>query len=147
MIYRGFTTIYLLSLSLMIWVGLAYESLSPGLASPELAGPLYCKELFSSGSDDDGMIGAFALFSLPFALRLFRIDRAVTSFEIAALFFCVTMTIIALWLASLDCASIFYTAFVLPDLPLGSALVSLPVSVVSICLLHDQTKKLDTSAW
>lgn len=62
MICRGFTTIYLLSLSIMIWVGLAYRSLSPGLAFPEPTGPLYCKELFSSGSDDDAMIGAFALF-------------------------------------------------------------------------------------
>ncbi len=146
MICRGFTTIYLLSLSIMIWVGLAYESLSPGLAFPEPTGPLYCKELFSSGSDDDAMIGAFALFSLPFVLRLFRIRRAVASFEIAVLFFCVALTIFALWLASLDCASIFYTAFVLPDLSLGSALVSLPVSVVSICLLRDQTTKMEASA-
>lgn len=128
--------IYLVCLSLMVFVGLNYDAISPGLADWTSGGPFFCAELFSSGGDDSAMVVAFALFALPLVLRIILFNHRVTTFELTIFLCCVLATAFALWLASLDCASIFYTAFVVPDLFLASALFALPVATLSLFALR-----------
>ncbi|WP_312531962.1 hypothetical protein [Paracoccus sp. (in: a-proteobacteria)] len=127
---------YLVCLMLMIFVGVTYETISTGLASPGPDGPFFCKELLSSGSDDDAMMSAFSVFLLPLALRTVRITRIIAAFEVAVFYCCGAMTFLALGLASMDCASILYTAFILPDLLLAGALLALPVSAITLSTLR-----------
>ncbi|MGL4321805.1 MAG: hypothetical protein ACRCS3_13170 [Paracoccaceae bacterium] len=128
--------IYLASLSLMVFVGLNYNALSPGLAIRGSDGPFFCAELLSSGGDDSAMVFAFALFALPLVLRIILFNQKVSTFELIMFFCCGLATAFALWLASLDCASLFYTAFALPDLFLASALFALPVATISLVALR-----------
>lgn len=132
---------YPVLLALMVLVGLCYPQLSPGLAAPggaygsgagSAAGPFYCHQLLSAGGDDDGMITAFSLFLWPLAWRLLRWRAAVGAAERALFWLCTGLVAIALWLASLDCAAILYTAFVLPDPWLATALLALPLA--AFCL-------------
>jgi hypothetical protein len=120
---------YLFLLALMCALGLTYGSYSGGAASYTPDGPFFCNELQSSGGEDTLIIGfAFILFGLPLLVGLLRFFKTVSNFEVG--FFCLSAlaAIIALGLASLDCAQIFYTAFGIPDPYLAAALVSLPVS-------------------
>lgn len=128
--------IYLACLSLMVFVGLNYDAISPGLAVRGFDGPFFCAELLTSGGDDSAMVFAFALFALPLVLRIILFNQRVTTFELTMFLCCGTATAFALWLASLDCASLFYTAFVLPDLFLASALFALPVATISLFALR-----------
>lgn len=131
--------VYLACLPLMSVVGLYYETLSAGLAMPMSKGPLFCRDLLSAGGDDDAMIAAFRLFLLPLALRVIRINRSVASAEVVVLLLCAALAVFALYLASLDCAALFYTAFVLPDPYLAAAMIGLPLSVLSLLYLrHSQ---------
>lgn len=119
---------YIAALAMMAFVGLAYEDLSSGLAFPDADGPFFCRDLFSSGGDDDAMIGSFGIFLAPLALRLLRLNRAVARYEIVLFWICAGLVCLSLMLASTDCASIFYTAFVLPDPLLAGALIALPLA-------------------
>jgi len=123
---------YLASLSIMVVVGLSYEAVSPGLAAPGGEGPFFCRELLSSGGEDDAMIVAFGLFALPLAVRLLRMTRPVAGYEVVLLWLCLAVAGAALTLASLDCASIFYTAFVVPDVWLAAALVAMPAAAATL---------------
>lgn len=126
---------YLVCLALMVFVGLFYTVLSPGLATYTPDGASFCNQLSSSGSDDDAMILAFTWFLVPIVLRILRLAREVARLEAFALCVCQVLAIFALWLASLDCASIFYTAFIVPDPFLAGVLISLPGSLVALLIL------------
>ncbi|MPM43162.1 hypothetical protein SDC9_89835 [bioreactor metagenome] len=136
MIRLSLIAIYLACLSLMVFVGLNYHEISPGLADWRSDGPFFCAELLSSGEDDSAMLLAFALFALPLVLRIILFNRRVATFELTMFLCCGLATAFALWLASLDCASIFYTAFVVPDLFWASALFALPVATLSLFALR-----------
>ena len=121
---------YLLLLALMCAFGLTYGSYSGGAASYTPDGPFFCNELLSSGGEDTLIIGfAFILFGLPLLVRLLRFYKTVSKFEVGVYCFSALAAIIALGLASLDCAQIVYTAFGIPDLYLAAALISLPISL------------------
>lgn len=119
----------------MTLVGFAYTKLSRGLAAYTSEGPFFCHELLSSGSEDDTMISAFVLFLLPLMLRLALIKRSLSWIELLLFCFCLAVTLLALWLAGLDCADVFYTAFVLPDPTLAGALIALPSSAIALMVL------------
>lgn len=127
---------YMACLTIMVTIGMAYGVLSPGLAAPGGDGPFFCRNLLSSGGDDDAMMLAFALFALPLALRLVRLNRRIAGYEVLLFWICFAASGAALLLASLDCASIFYTAFVVPDVVLAAALVALPGSAVLLTRLR-----------
>ncbi len=127
---------YIATQTLLAFTGLTYHSLSPGLALSVSGGAFFCRELLSAGSDDDAMILVFSLFSLPLLLRVFWSRRKVTPFEIIVLLCCVAAAVVSLWVASLDCADVVFTAFVLPDRLLASALMALPVSVAMLIALY-----------
>lgn len=127
---------YVALLSIMVVVGLSYEAVSPGLAAPGGDGPFFCRQLLSSGGDDEVMITAFGLFFLPLALRLVRMNRPVAGYEVVLFWLCLAATCAALMLASLDCASIFYTAFVVPDVWLAAALVAMPTAAATLALFR-----------
>jgi hypothetical protein len=82
------------------------------------------------------MILAFSLFSLPLAMRIIRYNERIVRSEMIVFLCCWAATTFALWLASLDCASVFYTAFLLPDPLLASALLALLVSMISLIVLR-----------
>ena len=129
----------LIYIACLIWlalVGFAYPRLSRGLAAAGAEGPFYCHELQSSGGEDDAMIAAFVLFLLPLLLRLALIRRAPGGIEIFLFGCCLVVTFLALWLASLDCAEVFYTAFALPDPVLAFALLALPLAALALLVLR-----------
>ena len=128
--------IYLACLTLMVFVGLNYDAISPGLAERGADGPFFCAELLSSGGDDSVMVFAFALFALPLALRTILFNQRVATFELTIFLCCGLATALALWIASLDCSSLFYTAFVVPDLFLASAMLALPLATISLVALR-----------
>ena len=136
MTHRAISFVYLASLVVMIVVGFGYGTLSPGLAARTSGGPFYCKELMSSGSDDDAMIFVFALFIVPLIARVSRLRRGITHIELVMFSACAFAGCFSLWLASVDCASIFYTAFVVPDFALASALMALALSTASLAVLR-----------
>ena len=120
---------YLLLLALMCALGWTYGSYSGGAAAFTLDGPFFCSELRSSGGDDTAVVGfAFTLFGLPLLVRLLQFFKAVSKIEAGIYYFSALAAIMFLFLASLDCAQIFYTAFGIPDPYLAVALVSLPAS-------------------
>ena len=122
-------TAYLFLVALMCAVGLTYGLYSGGAAAFTDDGPFFCDELRSSGGDDTAVVGfAFALFGLPLLVRLLQFFKAVSKIEAGVYYFTAFTAIIFLFLASLDCAQIFYTAFRVPDPHLAVALVSLPAS-------------------
>jgi len=127
---------YLGSLMAMSVVGLGYAVLSRGLAAPTPQGPFFCRELLSSGSDDDLMVGAFTLFAIPLLYRIARWNRDVSVRETIVFGICLATTGLALWLASLDCASLVYTAFWVPDLFLATAILALPISAGALAWLR-----------
>ena len=81
------------------------------------------------------MISAFVLFLLPLMLRLVLIKQGPSWIELLVFCLCLAVVLLALWLAGLDCADIFYTAFVLPDPALAGALIALPGSAIALLVL------------
>lgn len=65
-----------------------------------------CRELQSSGGDDDSLILLLAVFVLPLLWRLLRPTRRPSNPEIVALAFALQAALLMLWLARLDCASL-----------------------------------------
>lgn len=137
---------YVALLSIMVVVGLNYEAVSPGLAAPGGDGPLFCRQLLSSGGDDEVMITAFGLFFLPLALRLVRMNRPVAGYEVVLLWVCLGVAGAALMLASLDCASILYTAFGVPDLWLAGAMLAMPAAAAALAGLRRADMAPDAAA-
>lgn len=133
---RAISYAYVASLIVMVVVGLGYDSFSRGLAGRSSNGPFFCKELMSSGSDDDAMLIAFVLFIVPLTIRGLRARRRIACFELVVFSLCAFVSCFALWLASLDCASIFYTAFFVPDPALAGALVALVLSTAMLISLR-----------
>lgn len=124
------------SLIVMVVVGFGYDSFSPGLAGRSSNGPFFCKQLMSSGSDDDALLMAFVLFMVPLTIRTLRARCRIAIFEMAVFSLCAFVSCLALWLASLDCASILYTAFFVPDPALAGALVALVLSTAMLISLR-----------
>lgn len=123
-------TAHILFVALLCAVGFTYGSYTGGAATRTTDGPFYCNELHSSGGDDTAVIGfAFVLFSLSLLIRLFRFFKSVSRFEVGVHTVSLLAAIGILFIASLDCAQIFYTAFGVPDLHLAAALLSLPISL------------------
>ena len=125
-----FSSLYLAALCVMIFVGHNFETLSAGLAAPTGNAPFYCRELLSSGGDDDVMIASFVLFWIPLFFRLIKFRRRPSRFELLIFSLCFCLVSIALWVATLDCANIFYTAFVIFDPYLASALIAFLMSAL-----------------
>ncbi len=119
--------VYLALLGWVTTVGAAFDTLSRGLAARTAEGPFFCAQLQSSGGDDDAMIFAFVIFAVPLAVRIIRTGRAFAGYELALVWGCAGVGGVALWLASLECAEVFYTAFAVPDPALASTLIAVPV--------------------
>ena len=73
---------YLSALAIMVIIGWTYDTLSSGLATMSFDGPFFCRNLMSSGGDDDVMVFAFVLFVLPLLIRLTRLKRSVATGEV-----------------------------------------------------------------
>ncbi len=77
------------------------------------------------------MVVALSLFVLPLIVRVANMRRAPSLFELLLFHFVAAIAIIALWMATLDCAQLFYTAFVVPDFYLAAGLITLPLSLLA----------------
>lgn len=122
---------YLFLVALMFAIGLVYTPYSDGAAAFTPDGPFFCTKLRSSGEDDTVIVAlAFMLFGLPLLVRLLRFLKDVSSIEAGIYYVTAVVAILFLYLASVDCAQIFYTAFAVPDPLLAVALTSLPASLI-----------------
>ncbi|MFC4732636.1 hypothetical protein [Salipiger abyssi] len=134
--HRFLDAVYIGSLAAMSLVGLGYDSLSLDLAAPGPDGPFFCRELQSSGGDDSLMVLVFGTFTIPLLLRVIRFGRQFSSIETATFSICLGLTLVSLWIASLDCASLLYTAIFVPDPLLAIALIAIPVATTTLLALR-----------
>lgn len=132
---------YVLVLIGMVAVGLTYDVLTRGLAAPTETGPFFCRKLRSSGGDDSAMVFAFVVFSVPLLLRLWQFRRRVYAFEVIIVWTSACIASLSLFISSLDCASKFYTAFIVPDPLLAFALLALPSSIFLVTVLRAMKQK------
>lgn len=130
--------IYMFFLVVLSTVGITYENVSAGLAAKSVNGPFYCSNLKSSGSDDTAMLFVFSLFLIPLAARFIRLHRDISFAEVVVFYVVMALSIAGLFLASLDCAEILYTAFGVPDLYLASALIALPISAIMLWKIRSE---------
>lgn len=86
------------------------------------------------------MIMAFVVFALPLVLRVIRLLCRVRVYEVWLFYICVAFVGFSLMLASLDCADVFYTAFVLPDPALAAALLAIPVAALVLAYLRAKSR-------
>lgn len=124
--------IYMFLLVVLTTVGIAYENFTLGLAAKSADGPFYCNTLMSGGSDDTVMIFVLSLFSIPLAARIIRLYREISIAKVAVFYIVMALSVAELFIASLDCAEILYTAFGIPDFHLAIALIALPASALML---------------
>ncbi len=129
---------YLACCGWITFTGYWWPGRAVGFVSGPTGGePFYCNQLMSSGGEDDLMVALFVVFALPFVVRVIamwfsrpgRVELAIWGIAAAVACF-------GLFLASLDCAAIFYTAFRLPAPELAAALIALPLSGLLLWLLR-----------
>lgn len=109
----------------MTLIGLLWQDLSLGFAD---GGGGLCRDLLSSGGDDDAMMLAFSLFALPLLLRLIRLHQFASRWEIILLGLVTLLGLASLWLATLDCARVFATALGRPDIALLALFLALALA-------------------
>lgn len=112
--------LYLASLAAISAVGLMWNTVSHGFHAT--GGEFLCRELKSSGSDDDAMVVMFITLLFPIIIRLIRFKKSYAHMELLVLLLCLGLSVLGLWLAALDCADIWDTAFAVPDYALQAAL-------------------------
>ncbi len=105
---------FIFFLGVTIVTGWYFPSWSDGLASFEAGGAFYCRELMSSGGDDDSQLGVSILFLLPLIFRSLQASTSPTQFEVVV----VAASYLLFWVwvtLGLECGEVFYTTFVLLD--------------------------------
>ncbi|MBI1492137.1 hypothetical protein [Halocynthiibacter styelae] len=132
MAFNIFCTVFVVSCADGLSRRVLGEHFSLGFAAQSAEGAFYCRDLLSSGSDDGAMVFIFKIMAVPFTLRFLLFGERPYVIEVGVFALSVALVIGAMFLASLDCAQVFYTAFVLPDVLLAVALVSLAGAVWSI---------------
>ena len=71
---------YLLALSILIWFGFYFASSEGFVAAGDP--PLFlCRQLLSSGGDDEIVTVVFALSVIPLGIRIFRYRHKISGFE------------------------------------------------------------------
>ena len=71
---------YLLAVSILIWSGFYFASSEGFVAAGEP--PLFlCRQLLSSGGDDEIVTVVLALYAIPLAIRVFRYRQKISGFE------------------------------------------------------------------
>jgi hypothetical protein len=128
--HRALAISYVLCLFVQVYVGFVWPGGGPGFAAPTADGPLFCADLVSSGGDDDAMMIAFLLMLLSAAVRILRWGQSANRIELAVFWLSVALIVATLWLASLDCANVLYTAFTLGHPLLLAGLVALTGAAV-----------------
>ncbi|WP_213548973.1 hypothetical protein [Vannielia litorea] len=121
---------YLACCGWITWIGLWWPDRAEGFVpGPSEGDPFYCNRLMSAGGEDDLMVSFFLVFALPGVLRLIgAVFTRPSRVELGIWGVATTVAAFGLFLASLDCAAVFYTAFRLPAPELAAALLAIPAS-------------------
>ena len=119
----AFNLLYLAALITISVIGLMWESLSNGFHAS--GGEFLCRNLKSSGGDDDAVVVIFVTLVIPAMIRAFRVKLPYTRIELTIFCLCLALSAFGLWLASLDCADIWDTAFAVPDYALQAVLFAM----------------------
>ncbi|QDC10849.1 hypothetical protein FHY55_17120 [Oceanicola sp. D3] len=129
---------YLACCGWITWIGLWWPGRAKGFVpGPAEGEPFYCNQLMSTGGEDDLMVALFLVFALPLAVRAIAMLFAGPGrAELALWGLATSLAGFGLFLASLDCAAVFYTAFTLPAPGLAAALIALPLSGVLLWALR-----------
>ena len=135
---RALSGLYLASLSVVALVGYLYSEISQGLLAPtgDAGIPFRCDDLQSAGGDDSAVIVVFVLFFIPILYRLLFMAKPAGSAEVGVFGLVLISSYGALALASLDCADIFYTAFIAKDVFLMAVLLCPLLAAVVLFVLH-----------
>lgn len=119
--------LYLSSLATISVVGLMFDTLSHGFHAT--GGEFLCRDLKSSGGDDDAVVVMFITLIIPIVIRLMRMKKSYTRMELLVLLVCLGLSVFGLWLAALDCADIWDTAFAIPDYALQAGLLGMVLAL------------------
>ncbi|MCK0143083.1 hypothetical protein [Aliiroseovarius sp. F20344] len=119
--------LYLSSLATISVVGLLFDTLSHGFHAT--GGEFLCRDLKSSGGDDDAVVVMFITLIIPIVIRLMRMKKSYTRMELLVLLVCLGLSVFGLWLAALDCADIWDTAFAIPDYALQAGLLGMVLAL------------------
>ena len=133
------SSLYIIFLCVIVGIGLFYTSVSNGFAAPTGDRPFFCRELKGGGSADEVMLLTLIIFLVPALIRLFRFNRRPGLWEAFVYLSCLLLASVALLVAGLDCASLIYTAFGVPDLWLATLLISIPVTAILMTVLRLKT--------
>ena len=132
--------LYISALTAVVILSIFYVDISNGLAVKSGEGRFYCRELVSSGRDDDFLTVFGVFFGIPLLIRTFRVTRATGLVDTMA----ISTTSFVFWAILLsipDCGDVIYTMFVIGDLALVSILVLNIIAIVSLILLQPKDSK------
>lgn len=131
MILFRFSISFILLLVAQIYMALSFFSSAKGFGTDAGGSVFYCRELMSSGSDDEFIMVVMLLQLIPITVRLARLKRSAKNWEIY-LFCCTSILSFALILFGLECGSYFFTAFVLREFVLLAILLIYPLAFMAL---------------
>ena len=100
---------YLLALSLLIWSGFYFAS-SEGFVAAGKPPLFLCRQLLSSGGDDETVTVVLALYAIPLAIRIFCYQRKISNLE-TSIFLLVTFLCFVFVTMAPECGSLIATLF------------------------------------
>ena len=116
------STSFLACVSLVLYLSVFYEDFSRGFASDVNGSVFYCRELQTSGSDDDAIMISLLLLVVPLLIRLFNVLNKVKYWE-AVVFVLFSAISLAIVIIGLECGEFFFTAIEVPDMTLITIVV------------------------
>lgn len=140
MILLRFPISFILLLVTQIYMALSFLSSAKGFATDDGGSVFYCRELMSSGSDDEFIMVVMLLQLIPITVRLARLKQSAENWEMY-LFCCTSILSLALILYGLECGSYFFTAFVLREFVLLAILLIYPLAFVTLWMCRKRSSR------
>ena len=129
------SVLYIMMLSAQIFLGVNYEKFSVGLFADTGGEPFSCRELLSSGSDDDLVFAFSIILIVSIVYRVLRFPFRASRIELAVLIGSQMLLGLAISVGT-ECGQILYTAFLVGDRFLIGLLLLVIGSIVTLIFSH-----------
>lgn len=132
---------YLIAIGVQIISAFWFALFSDGLYAMSKGGLFHCKELLSSGRDDELMLVVFILMAVPAIVRAFRFNYYVNAVE-TLIFFIITAVCVWILSTGMDCGEFSTTLIEAQPLSLLVFSISgLSTVIAMLCLLWQRDIK------
>lgn len=108
--YRLLSMLFTVSTALQVCFAGYFSTLGNGFSAIGDGHVFRCRELLSSGSDDEVTLMVFVLMLFPAGLRLFRIDLVVSTGEVVLYYFLLAIGLVVVFFG-LECGHYWVTVF------------------------------------